>query len=117
MKKFMKIKLIVVCILMLAVYIGLYNLGADKRTLINVLEYRGYEKGADGIYRCRELRETDTGLVRIERSFDIKTNHGESKVEVLFRRLDNKLVQESEIIEVGYWDYDARHFEPIDWGR
>jgi hypothetical protein len=117
MKKSMTIKLIVISILIFAVYIGLYNIGADERCLVNALEHRGYSKCNDGIYRNCEIRETGSGLVRITRSFDINSNHGESKVETLFRRLDNKLVPESEVIELGYWDYDNRHFEPIDWGR
>lgn len=112
-----QIKVIAICSLAIIIGILIYNVGADKRTLINVLEYRGYTKCADGIYRVREIKETDSGLVMIDRSFDIAANHGGSKVTVLFERVDHKLVKESEVIELGYWDYDAKHFEPINWGK
>lgn len=112
-----QIKVIAICSLAIIIGLLIYNIGADKRTLINVLEYRGYKKCADGIYRIREINETDSGLVMIDRSFDIKANHGESKVTVLFERVDHKLIQESEIIQLGYWDYDQKHFEPVDWGK
>lgn len=112
-----QIKVIAICSLTIIIGLLIYNVGADKRTLINVLEFRGYKKCADGIYRIREIHETNSGLVMIDRSFDIKTNNGKSKVTVLFERVDHKLVQESEIIELGYWDYGQKHFEPINWGK
>jgi len=112
-----QIKVIAICSLIFIIGLMIYNVGADKRNLINVLEYRGYTKCADGIYRIREIKETDSGLIMFDRSFDIKANRGKSKVIVLFERVDHKLVQESEIVDLGYWDYDAKHFEPINWGK
>lgn len=112
-----QIKVIAICSLIIIIGLMIYSIGADKRCLINALEYRGYKKCADGIYRLREINETDSGITMIDRSFDIKANKGESKVTVLFERVDHKLIQESEVVELGYWNYEAKHFEPIDWGK
>lgn len=110
----MKKQIIAITILVLVAIVLIGNIGADKRALIGALEHQGYEKAADGVYRMREIQETETGLIMIDRSFDVKNNHGESHVTTLFRRLDDKMVKESEVIELSYWDFDSRHFEPVN---
>lgn len=109
----MKKQIIVIAAIILVAVIFFGNLGADRRALIGALKHQGYTKAADGIYRMREITETDSGLIMIDRSFDVKNNHGESHVTTLFKRLDDKMVKESEIIELSYWDFDGRHFEPV----
>lgn len=110
----MKKKVIAIALLLLVVFIGLYNIGADKRALINTLKYRGYEKCGDGIYRMKEIREDKNGyLIVVERSFDIKKNYGESRTQILYRMLNDKVVKESESIELLSWNYSGRHFEPL----
>lgn len=112
-----KLKIIVIVLIVLSLYIGLWNIGAERRSVVNALEYRGFKESADGIYRFRELNNSENGLVMIERSFDIKANHGESRVTKLYQRLDGRLIQESESITIGCWDYNQHHFIPIDWGK
>lgn len=112
-----KTKIILAIIFVIVLYIGLWNIGADKRMLINALEYRGLKEGADGIYRSREIKNSEDGLIMIEKTFDIKANYGESHEITLYQRLDGQLIRESEIISLGSWNYSQRHFEPIDWGK
>lgn len=111
----MKKKIIAITVLLLVVFIGLYNIGADKRALINVLEYKGYEKCGDGVYRMKEVREDENGyLIVVERSFDIKKNYGESHTQILYKMLNDRVVKESETIELLSWNYSGRHFDPIE---
>jgi len=112
-----KTKIIIALLLAWVLYIGLWNVGAEKRSIINALEYRGFKESADGLYRIRELNNSEDGLIMIERSFDIKANHGESRIVKLYQRADGQLIRESESIELGCWDYNQHHFNPIDWGR
>lgn len=111
----MKKKIIAIALLLLVAFIGLYNIGADKRALINVLEYKGYKKCGDGVYRMKEVREDKDGyLIVVERSFDVKKNYGESHTKILYRMLNDKVVKESESIELLSWNYSGRHFDPIE---
>jgi hypothetical protein len=111
----MKEKIIAIAVLLLVVFVTLFNIGADKRTLINVLEYKGYEKCGDGVYRMKEVREDKDGyLIVVERSFDIKKNYGESHTQILYRMLNDRVVKESESIELLSWNYSGRHFDPIE---
>jgi len=112
-----KTKIIIALIVVGALYIGLWNIGAEKRTLVNALEYRGLKEGADGNYRLREIINTEDGMIMIEKVFDIKNNHGESREIKLYQRLDGQVIKESELVTLGCWDYDQHHFEPIDWGK
>ena len=111
----MKKKIIFLAILIFIVGIFVYNIGADKRALVSALKYRGYEKCADGIYRLKEFKEEKDHLIMIERSFDVKINHGESHITELFKRLDGQMVEESSIITLASWDYDRKQFDPIDY--
>lgn len=110
----MKKQIIAITIIVLVLVIFFGNLGADKRALINALEYRGYVKCADGIYRAREIKEEGFSIIIYDRSFDIKNNHGESHVITLFKRLDGRNVKESEIVELSVWSFDERHFVPVN---
>lgn len=109
----MKKQIIAITIIILVAIILIGNIGADRRALVGALEHQGYKKAADGVYRMKEIQETETGLILIDRSFDIEKNHGESHVTTLFRRLDDKMVKESEVIELSCWDFEGRHFEPV----
>jgi len=111
----MKKKIIAITLLLLVVFVSLYNIGADKRALINTLKFRGYEKCGDGIYRMKEVREDENGyLIVIERSFDVKKNYGESHTQILYRMVNDRLVKESEFVELSSWDYSERNFDPIE---
>lgn len=112
-----KLKIIVIVLIVLSLYIGLWNIGADERCLRNALEYRGLKEGADGNYRLREIINTEDGMIMVEKVFDIKNNHGESHVTKLYQRLDGQVIKESEVLTLGSWNYAQHHFEPIDWGH
>lgn len=110
----MKKQIIAITIIVLALAIFFGNLGADKRALVNALEYRGYVKCPDGIYRAREIKEEGSNIIMYDRSFDVKNNHGESHVITLFKRLDGTNVKESEFVELSAWSFDERHFVPVN---
>lgn len=111
----MKKKIIAITVLLLVAFIVLYNIGADKRALINALEYQGYQKCGDGIYRMKEITEDENGhLIVIVRTFDVRKNYGESRTEILFKMVNDKLVKETEFVELSSWNYARQHFDKVE---
>lgn len=106
----MKKRIIAIVLLALVAFILIWNIGADKRTLINVLEYRGYVKCGDGVYRMREIKYDGNEMIVIERLFDMEKNYGESHITTLFQRVDGKSVKENEVVELSMWSFDDHNF-------
>lgn len=113
----MKKKMIFFGVILLLAIVGIliYNIGAEKRGLIKALEFRGYVKGNDGVYRLFELREEGNYVTKINRSYDVNKNYAKSTKVVLYKRLDGKLVEETSYTQIAAWNFDEGHFIPFDY--